>query len=341
MSTTRWPNISVVVVGTGTMGTVHGRAWRRLEREGRGVKLLGLLDPLEDGNAARLSAELGVPWFRRWEDLPLANVEVVDIASPTPTHRTYVERAAAAGKHVLCEKPLGLTPAEVEAMAAVCDRHQVRLAVGHVVRFFPAYRHAHDMIVAGQLGTVAMARMYRGGAFPRGWADWYADPAQSGGPLLDLALHDFDFLLWTLGTPTRIFAQEVATPQPPLAYAVATVRFANDALAQVVGSWAGTTFGTRFELVGTRGLLTHDSFRDAPVVWEPRTGVDAPPLVAVPDSSDLDDPWTLQLADMVDAIVEGRPFQAGVDEARAAIHLATAARLSAASGRAVLWEEAL
>lgn len=341
MGTMRWPNISVVVVGTGTMGTVHGRAWQRLQREGHGVKLLGLLDPEVGGNAARLSEELGVGWFRRWEDLPLADVDVVDIATPTPTHREYVERAAVAGKHALCEKPLGLTPAEVEAMAAVCERNHVRLAVGHVVRFFPAYRHAHDLVVSGQLGTVAMARMYRGGAFPRGWADWYADPAQSGGPLLDLALHDFDFLLWTFGTPTRIFAQEVATATPPLRYAVATVRFANDVLAQVVGSWAGTTFGTRFELVGTRGLLTHDSFRDAPVVWEQRHGVETPPLVAVPESSELADPWTLELADMLDAIVEDRPFQAGVDEARAAIRLATAARQSAASGRAVLWEETL
>lgn len=316
------------------MGRVHGEAWARMREQGRGIRLVGVVDP--DVNGSRLAADLHVPHWASWEDAPLGDVDVVDVASPTPTHGGYVEAAAAAGKAVLCEKPLALTVEAVETMAAAVSRAGVRLAVGHVVRFFPAYRRAHDLVTAGDIGPVAVARLYRGGAFPRGHHDWYQDRVQSGGPLVDLSLHDFDFLLWTFGTPVTVFAQEIDLPGPtPLMYAAATVRFASGLLAEVVGSWAGTRFGTRFELVGTDGLLAHDSFRDETLMLSRRQGVDRPANVVVPSAGPVDNPWELELTDIVDALVQDRPFQAGVPEALAAIHLATDARQSADSGQVV------
>ena len=330
----RWPTVSVLLVGAGTMGRVHGEAWARMQERGRGIRVVGVVDP--DINGSRLAVDLNVSHWASWEDAPLGDVDVVDVASPTPTHGEYVEPAAAAGKAVLCEKPLALTVDAAETMAAAVSRAGVRLAVGHVVRFFPAYRRAHDLVMSGDIGPVAVARLYRGGAFPRGHRDWYQDRAQSGGPLVDLSLHDFDFLLWTFGAPATVFAQEIDLPGPsPLMYAAATVRFESGLLAEVVGSWAGTRFGTRFELVGTDGLLAHDSFRDETLMLSRRQGVDRPRNVVVPSAGPVDNPWDLELTDIVDALVQDRPFEASVPEAIAAIRLATEARQSAASGRVV------
>lgn len=328
--------LSVLQVGAGTMGRVHGEAWAQLRAQGGAVRLMGIVDPEPEG--ARLADRLQVPHFCDWSDVPLAGVDAVDVASPTPTHGWYVEAAAAAGKQVFCEKPLARTLAEVDAIGAAVARAGVRLAVGHVVRFFPAYRRAHDLIAGGELGAVAMARMYRGGAFPRGYRGWYADRAQSGGPLLDLSLHDLDFLLWTFGPPASVFAQEAATIDPPLMYAAVTLRYASGLLAHVMGSWAGTQFGTRFEFAGPEGLLAHDSFSDQPLSFTRRAGVEPPPAVAVPPASPTENPWMRELADMVAAVAEGRPFAAGLDEARAAVRLARAAVDSAASGAVVAWE---
>ena len=331
----RGAELSVLQVGAGTIGRVHGDAWARLQAERGGVRLLGIVDP--DAEGARLAAQLQVKYFATWDDVPLAAVDVVDVASPTPTHRWYVEAAAAAGKHVFCEKPLALTLEDVDAMAKAAEQAGVHLAVGHVVRFFPAYRRAHDLIASGRMGAVVMARLYRGGAFPRGRHNWYADRAQSGGPLLDLSLHDFDFLLWTFGPPVSVFAQEAGAGDPPLMYAAATVRFPSGLLAHVMGSWAGTQFSTRFEFAGPEGLLMHDSRQDQPLLFTRRAGVEAVPAVAVPSAAEAANPWMRQLAAMVAAVAEDRPFDVGVAEARAAIQLARAAVESAATGSVVPW----
>ncbi len=332
---TRWPRaVSVLLVGAGTMGRVHGEAWAQMQQRALGIRVVGVVDP--DANGARLAADLNVPHWVAWEDAPLSEVDLVDVASPTPTHAGYVEAAAASGKAILCEKPLALTVEEAEAIASAVHRGGVRLAVGHVVRYFPAYRRAHDLVVAGDLGAVAVAHLYRGGAFPRGHRDWYQDRRQSGGPLLDLSLHDFDFLLWTFGAPASVFAQEVDVTEPtPLAHATATLRFPHGLLAQVVGSWAGTRFGTRLELAGSEGLLAHDSLRDETLRLTRRQGVDRPADVAVPGADPADNPWERQLTDVVDRLVHDRPFEVGLPEALAAIRLASEARQSVLSGGVV------
>src|SRR5918998_139129 len=77
------------------------------------------------------------------------------------------------------------------------DGHSKRLFVGHVVRFFPEYVRIKEMIVAGELGTVGVARTSRRSPFLTGWNDWYADWRMSGGGVPPPVLHDFDFLRWS------------------------------------------------------------------------------------------------------------------------------------------------
>ena len=141
--------------------------------------------------------------------LAQAKPDIIDICTPTPLHRDYVERAAAAGKAIFVEKPLARTLADCDAMVAAVNRAGVPAMPGHVVRFFPEYAAAKRLVDAGGVGKPAAIRTARLAGFPgqEGRPNWYADPQQSGGLVLDLILHDFDWLRWTFGPITRVYAK--------------------------------------------------------------------------------------------------------------------------------------
>ena len=97
---------------------------------------------------------------------------------------------------------------------------------GHVVRFFPEYVGIKEKIDAGDLGTVGVVRTSRRSPFLLGWNDWYADWRVSGGVLLDLVIHDFDFLRWALGEVERVYARGMLGREyNRLDYVLVTLRF--------------------------------------------------------------------------------------------------------------------
>jgi myo-inositol 2-dehydrogenase/D-chiro-inositol 1-dehydrogenase len=121
----------------------------------------------------------------------------------------------------------------------------------------------------GMIGAVAMMTHSMTSAFPA-WSEggWLADPARSGGPLLDLAVHSFDYLAWVSGArAVRVHAVAGDTPVGPATYALATVRYDNGAMAQVQASWANPAargFRLDCELVGSDGRVAwdYDSIRN-------------------------------------------------------------------------------
>jgi len=120
----------VALIGAGTMGGVHTQQWAALSD----VDVVGVLDPRSD--AARA---LG-PAYSDWDTLlSRAKPDIVDICVPTPFHRDYVERAAAAGKAIFVEKPLARTLADCDAIVETIARTGVPLMAGHVLRYFPEY----------------------------------------------------------------------------------------------------------------------------------------------------------------------------------------------------------
>jgi predicted dehydrogenase len=108
---------------------------------------------------------------------------------------------------VFCEKPLARTLADAEAMVRAADEARVTLAVGHVVRFFPEYRQAKELLDAGTLGKPAIVTMTRGNFAVGSARGWYLDEDKSGGVVLDLMLHDLDTVRWWFGEPSRIYAK--------------------------------------------------------------------------------------------------------------------------------------
>ena len=248
----------VGIVGFGTMGTTHAASYQRIAD----CELVAIAD-IRPERRALAEEQHDVRSYATLRDMLSAEaLDVIDVCVPTFLHREHVEIAAEAGKHVFCEKPLARSRAEGQAMVDACRKAGVILGVGHVVRFFPEYQRAKAVIESGQMGNVGTVYTYRGGGgFPTAWQDWYARYEWSGGLTLDLIIHDFDFLRWTLGEVERVFAKSTwGRENNRMEHVLVSLRFANGVIGNVEGTWLDLgTFGTKFEFACDEGLLTHDS----------------------------------------------------------------------------------
>ncbi len=203
----------VGIVGLGFMGMIHYLAYQRL----RGVKVHAIceLDPIRRGGDWRtIKGNFGPPGEQMdlsgvvpYADIDalLADlaVDLVDICLPTALHPPAAMKAFAAGKHVFCEKPIALQPADGVAMVAAAEKAGRMLMIGHVLPFVPEYRFAYDAITQGTYGRI------KGGHFKRIisdplWLPRFYDPAVIGGPMLDLHVHDAHFIRLTCGLPRSV-----------------------------------------------------------------------------------------------------------------------------------------
>jgi len=165
------------------------------------------------------SGDLAADLARRHGGTPAASVEelladpaveAVYIATPHFLHRPLAVQAARAGKHVLVEKPMGVTPADARAILDACHAHGVACGVPFIVRYTPAYAEARRLVQAGTIGEVTGFHIvYRGDKPPSYWSGGYSGRAQSdwrqawatagGGVLIMNTIHDLDSVLWITG----------------------------------------------------------------------------------------------------------------------------------------------
>ena len=204
--------IRVGLVGVGFMGMTHYLAYEKI----RGVRVTAVCetDPKRRGGDWRTiqgnfgprgeATDLsGIAQYAELHELLAdADVDMVDICLPTALHPAAAVAALAAGKHVFCEKPIALTPADARRMAAAAAAAGKILQIGHVLPFVPEYRFAYQAIAAGKYGKLL------GGHFKRiisepAWMPGYFDPAKFGGPMLDLHVHDAHFIRLACGMPPR------------------------------------------------------------------------------------------------------------------------------------------
>lgn len=324
--------INVGVIGAGTMGSTHAYAYAQLPN----ARVVGVAD-IDVEKARRVVAQSGgTAWATAEEAIDNPQVDVVDVCVPTFLHRRYVEQALAAGKHVYCEKPLARTLADGWAMVQAAEKAGRQLGVGHVVRFFSNYRQAREMVREGKLGQIGIIRTSRGGGgFPYAWQDWYANFEWSGGMILDLLIHDFDWLRWTLGEVERVFARSThGRDFNREEYALVTLRFANGAMAHVEGTWlhAGG-FTTSFEICGSQGMLSSDAAETRPLVLVTPPSPSAPG-VAVPEVPG-ESPYLAELRAFVDALDAGQPVPVNGREGYEALKIALAALRSVETGSPV------
>jgi predicted dehydrogenase len=327
----------VGIVGAGSMGNVHAPAWKHLANQG--VELVGIHAARAD-SAKALAAQYGTKVYSSYESL-LADVDIIDLCVPTDLHRAMTIEAAEAGKHVICEKPIALTVEDGQAMIAACEKAGVRLFIAQVLRFVSQYASAQQVVAAGQVGKPAVIRLTRAAYQPRKAVDnWFTDESRSGGMILDLMIHDYDYARWLAGDVIRVFAKSVRAirPDAPGDYALATLRFASGAIAHIEGGWAYPPgfFRTSIDIAGTGGLLEWSSDTSEPI----HTHLAVQPKqeaaeVGLPPSLEAETPFDIEIRHFYDAVVNKTTFSVTPRDALAALQIGLAVRESLQTGRAV------
>ena len=211
--------IKVGLVGLGFTGRIHLARYldsekaelvavadlevERLKKETAGSSADPRLPPL--------SIPDGVAHFTTLDDM-LTGVELdaVDLCLPTFLHAQSTVKAAQAGKHILCEKPMALTLAECQAMIDAARANGVQLMIAQCLRFWPEYTYLKEVCDGQRLGRLQSLTMRRLAAPPLwSWQSWLLDANRSGGTIVDLHIHDVDFVNFLLGPPRAIFAQGI------------------------------------------------------------------------------------------------------------------------------------
>lgn len=323
----------VAVVGAGTMGRVHAGAYAKMPN----AELVAIVDTLQEA-ADALAAAHGATAFTDLKKM-LAEIEadVVDICTPTQTHIEYIKIAAAAGKHISCEKPLGRTIGHAQEAVRICEEAGVVLFVAQVLRWFPEFKRMHDLIESGAVGKPVVVRTSRESAYPRGTGDWFADMKASGGVVLDMIVHDFDWLRWCFGKVKRIYARGLYDAHVPLTdYALVTLRFENGVVAHVTGNWAKASgFYTSVEVAGTEGLMTFANDTSVPLRVERKVEDASVPGVNVPSSPTSVDPYYQELEHFITCLEEGRTPDVTGQDGLEAVRIAESALRSISSGQPV------
>jgi UDP-N-acetylglucosamine 3-dehydrogenase len=321
----------LAIIGAGTMGRLYAERIARIE----GLMLAGVCDT-KLAAACEVAALGSAPGFDSFERmLEEAEPDVLCICLPTHLHRDWTLRAAGAGLHVICEKPMASTLEEARHMMEACRAGGVRLFVAHVVRFFPDYADALGRIASGEIGEVRLASLRRAGPHPGLARGWYRDPAKSGGVTLDLMIHDLDYVLAALGEVHAVYGAE--TRGDGIHAAVATLHFSSGAIARVESVWgAPGPFRTDAEFVGTDGGIRLDSDAGAgPTERGCSRESEGTPRVEVPGLPSAYDPYEAELCHFAECIRTGAHSLVTDTDAYRALALALTVERSIRSGHVV------
>ncbi len=160
------------------------------------------VEDIDNGIAKDIAQKYGVDEYYTNEDdiLKNDNIEAVYIGTPVYIHNEQIMKAADAGKHILCEKPLGLTVKQTEKIIEYCNKRRVTLQVGFMMRYHGYHIKAKQMIVNGELGQPVMGRGQLTCWYPVIDGAWRQDPSKGGGgALMDMSIHTVDILRYLFG----------------------------------------------------------------------------------------------------------------------------------------------
>jgi len=292
------------VVGPGAIASVHLDGWTRMP----GVEVVGYYD-IVPAAAQRAVDRYGGKAFASLDAL-CAAVDVIDICSPGTAHKENVLAVAAAGVPMICEKPLARHLRDAEEMVEACDRAGVPLFPAQVVRFFPEFARVHSAVASGAIGRPGVYRSVRNGSFPRPGnsfsSQYYADYTQSGGVILDVAVHDIDFARWCCGDVERVFTRGLTfAGKPYVDHALIVLRFTSGALGHIEVSWAYPRgmFRTRVEVTGDGGLVEWDSLDRPPLLaFLHNEAGDGHQQVGLSPVASVDEPYYAELAHFIDCL---------------------------------------
>ncbi|WP_029138693.1 Gfo/Idh/MocA family protein [Nakamurella lactea] len=323
--------LGIGIVGAGFIADSHAQA-----AQGHPGLRLAAVNDRNPVAAAALAAKYGATVSPGLDEL-LADpaVDIVIIGTPNDTHAELALATAAAGKHLLLEKPLALSVADSQRVADAFTERGLTLLIGHTHRHSDYAMSVSAALQSGAVGTPRSMRLAIAGGWIWGsWGAWVLDPKRSGGHAFHNGVHLYDLAHWWMGSPVeRVFTmgQKITAAALEIDDAlVATLEFANGSTAVCEISRGERPRSTNvFEIVvhGTTGTLTRRWNSDGTVAF---TDEVVGALGAAGTS-----PFGRQLGVMHDAIVNGTPVFPAVADAIHSIAIAVAVEQSARTGEVV------
>ena len=305
--------VNVAVVGLGFMGVTHLRAYLQnksarvvavcdaVRLPVKGV-LAGVAGNIKKTADIRLGKQVKV--FRQLEDvLAEPDVELVDLCTPTPLHRDQSMAALNAGKHVLCEKPLARTSADVRKILKVAESARGFLMPAMCMRFWPGWGWLKQVVDKRTYGKVLAARFRRLSEMP-GWSNHgtYTGATDLGGALFDLHIHDTDFVQFLFGPPQSVFSSGVTGGNGSIDHVTTQYNYANGPSVYGEGSWLlAKGFQMAYTLHCERATLDYDLSRGVDALQVTETGQSGRVI-----KLDQGDGYRLEIDYMLKCVLSGR-----------------------------------
>lgn len=328
--------LRLAVLGCGRIGQMHAANVARHPR----ATLAGVYDTHQP-SADRVAAAEGVRAFASAEEVfAAADVDAVLIATATPTHADYIEMAIAAGKAVLCEKPIDLNLARVNACAAKIKGTKLPIQLGFNRRYDPGHSAARAAMLAGEIGDLhqVIITSRDPGLPPRAYLE------AAGGLFRDMTIHDFDLARFMLGEePVEVFAMAGALIDPALGKelnevdsAMIILRTASGKQCHINNSRTAVYgYDQRVELLGTKGMLLSDNRKPHELRRYTATTTETSQPYQFFFLERYLEAFMAEIDGFVDCVEKGAAPLASFEDGRRALILAEAAYLSLREGRLV------
>lgn len=306
--------VQIGIVGIGFMGMTHYKAMAQVK--GGQVGAIVSRDAKKragdwrgiQGNFGDSGGEQDVSGIRCYATLDelLADpaIDLVDICLPTNLHVEASIRALAAGKHVLLEKPIAVALDAADQIVAAARQHQRQFMVAHVLRYFPEFRLVKQLVAAGEYGPVLAAHFKRIISRPAWWAP--EDLQRTGGPAIDLHIHDADFVQFLFGMPQAVSAQGYIGRGETVEYINTHYQYDGDAAISAQGGWLaqqGCPFEHGYDVYFEGATLKYNSSWGQPPQLLTKDGAVCTPELPGEDG------FVGELQEAVDAIAQGRASQ--------------------------------
>jgi scyllo-inositol 2-dehydrogenase (NAD+) len=328
--------LQVGLVGVGRLGRVYARDLAARIPE---TRLTAVADP-NVAAAKEVAAEWDVPASYATPEELIAdkNVDAVVIVSPTHTHRDVVVHAAAHRKPIFCEKPLALALAECREIQSAVEKSGCFFQMGFMRRFDPGYAAAKKQVDEGRIGQPVVFKSSSRDPFPPSIE--YANPASSGGILVDMGIHDFDLARWFMGdvASTAAIGGVLVFPElgkvGDLDNAITSLVFTNGRLGVVDITRNGVYgYDIQTELLGTEGTVKIGYIQETPVTLLTKGNVahDTVPYFM----ERFERAYTLQLQNFAQNVLADREPPVKIRDGIEALRVALAATQACRSGSTV------
>ena len=331
--------VNVAIVGLGFMGVTHIKSYQQLP----GARIVAVCDAVRlpvDGVLAGVSGNIhgaeainlgrDIRAYKNLDDLLAdSEVELVDLCVPTPLHGPQAIAALQSGKHVLCEKPLARTSAIAREIVNAAKSAKGFFMPAMCMRFWPGWSWLKELADQNTYGKILAARFRRVSA-PPGWSrDSYFKGGDSGGALLDLHIHDTDFVQFLFGRPASVFSSGQSRFSGAIDHVVTQYEVASGATVYAEGSWLLTSgFNMSFTVIFERATVDFDSARGADALRVDEEG--KPTRTVKPEGVDG---YVEELRHLISAIQSGHaPTVVTAEDGLSAVEICEAEEKSVQTG---------